>query len=36
LSSVPIVQRKGIVEVPNGAGLGIEIDRRVVDKYRVA
>lgn len=36
LSSIPIVQREGVVEVPNGAGLGIEVDRRVIDKYRVA
>ena len=36
LSREPIVQRKGQVQVPTGPGLGIEIDRKVLDRYRVA
>ncbi|MCD6077108.1 MAG: rhamnonate dehydratase [Ramlibacter sp.] len=35
LSREPIVQHRGKVQVPTGAGLGIEIDRTVLDKYRV-
>ena len=35
LAQEPIVQHKGIVQVPTGAGLGIEIDRAVLDRYRV-
>jgi D-galactarolactone cycloisomerase len=35
LSKEPIVQRRGKVAVPTGAGLGIEIDRSILDKYRV-
>jgi len=35
LSREPIVQNRGKVQVPTGAGLGIEIDRSVLDKYRV-
>lgn len=35
LSMNPIVQRRGKVQVPTGAGLGIEIDRKVLDRYRV-
>jgi D-galactarolactone cycloisomerase len=31
----PIVQRRGQVRIPAGPGLGIEIDRKVLDKYRV-
>ena len=36
LSVVPIVQQGGKVQIPTGAGLGIEIDRSVLDRYRVA
>lgn len=36
LSREPIVQTRGKVQVPTGAGLGIEIDRSVLDRYRVA
>lgn len=36
LSAQPIVQRDGIVQIPTGAGLGIEIRREVLDRYRVA
>lgn len=32
----PITQTNGIVPVPQGPGLGIEIDRDVIAKYRVA
>jgi D-galactarolactone cycloisomerase len=34
LSREPILQHRGKVQVPTGAGLGIEIDRSVLDKYR--
>ena len=30
----PIEHRKGIVQVPNGPGLGIEIDRSVLERFR--
>ena len=36
LALEPIVQVKGIVRVPDGPGLGIEVDRAVLEKYRVA
>ncbi|MBL8304394.1 MAG: hypothetical protein JNM26_16715 [Ideonella sp.] len=36
LSKEPIVQVKGIVQIPTGAGLGIEVVRPVIDRYRVA
>ena len=32
---IPIVQQRGKVQVPTGAGLGIEIDRKVLDQYRI-
>jgi D-galactarolactone cycloisomerase len=35
LSTEPIVQVKGIVQIPTGAGLGIEVRREVLDRYRV-
>jgi D-galactarolactone cycloisomerase len=35
LAKEPIVQVKGKVQIPQGAGLGIEIDRAILDKYRV-
>ena len=35
LSKDPIVQHRGKVQVPTGAGLGIEIERSVLDRYRV-
>jgi D-galactarolactone cycloisomerase len=35
LSREPIVQQRGKVKVPTGAGLGIEIVRSVLDQYRV-
>jgi D-galactarolactone cycloisomerase len=31
----PIVQLDGVVAVPGAAGLGIEIDRAVIERYRV-
>jgi D-galactarolactone cycloisomerase len=36
LAVEPIRQVKGTIAVPTGAGLGIEIDRDVVDRFRVA
>ncbi|HWL80392.1 MAG TPA: mandelate racemase/muconate lactonizing enzyme family protein [Roseomonas sp.] len=36
LAREPIVQRRGIVRVPEGPGLGIEIDREILQRYRVA
>jgi D-galactarolactone cycloisomerase len=36
LSQDPIIQVRGKVQIPTGPGLGIEIDRRVLDRYRVA
>jgi D-galactarolactone cycloisomerase len=36
LSLQPIVQVQGVVEVPTGPGLGIEIDEKILDRYRVA
>jgi len=36
LAVEPIEQKKGIVKVPTGPGLGIEIDREVLKKYKVA
>lgn len=35
LSKEPIVQVEGIVQIPTGAGLGIEVVRSVIDRYRV-
>ena len=36
LAKEPIEQKKGIVKVPTGSGLGIEIDREILKKYKVA
>ncbi|EHK64102.1 mandelate racemase/muconate lactonizing enzyme family protein [Achromobacter arsenitoxydans] len=36
LTVEPIVQHRGVVQIPTGAGLGIEIKRDVLDRYRVA
>ena len=36
LSVEPIVQQRGKVQIPTGPGLGIEIDRSILDRYRVA
>jgi D-galactarolactone cycloisomerase len=36
LAQEPIEQKKGIVTVPMGPGLGIEIDRAQLAKYKVA
>jgi len=35
LSVEPIVQLRGQVKIPTGPGLGIEIDRTVLNRYRV-
>ena len=36
LAREPIEQRRGIVRVPDGPGLGIEIDREILHRYKVA
>ena len=36
LSLTRIAHHKGWVDVPTGPGLGIEIDRKVLERYRVA
>jgi D-galactarolactone cycloisomerase len=36
LSSTDLTHKDGFVTVPNGPGLGIEINREVLEKYRVA
>jgi D-galactarolactone cycloisomerase len=36
LAKEPIVQRRGIVKVPEGPGLGIEVDREVLNRFKVA
>ena len=36
LSVEPIVQERGKVKIPTGPGLGIEINRQILDKYRVS
>ena len=36
LAREPIVQNNGMVAVPGGPGLGIEVDRGVIDRYRVS
>ena len=36
LSMEPIVQVHGKVQIPTGAGLGIDINRAILDRYRVA
>ncbi len=35
LITEPIVQRDGLVDVPQGPGLGVEVDRAVLLKYKV-
>jgi D-galactarolactone cycloisomerase len=35
LAKEPIVQNRGKVQIPTGAGLGIEIDRSILDRYRI-
>jgi D-galactarolactone cycloisomerase len=36
LALEPIVQRGGIVRVPDGPGLGIEVDRKILAQYKVS
>jgi D-galactarolactone cycloisomerase len=36
LAPIPIEHNDGFVDVPDGPGLGIEIDCAVFDAYRVA
>lgn len=35
LATVPIVQKEGVVDIPQGAGLGIDIERTVLERYRL-
>lgn len=35
LVTKPIIQKDGLVEVPSGPGLGIELDERVLQRYRL-
>ena len=35
LAKQPLVQRNGVVAVPTGPGLGIDVDRTVIERYRV-
>ena len=35
LITEPITQKDGWVAIPNGPGLGVEVDRAVLEKYRV-
>ncbi|MGQ0579647.1 MAG: mandelate racemase/muconate lactonizing enzyme family protein [Betaproteobacteria bacterium] len=35
LITKPIQQVQGLVEIPSGPGLGVEVDRSVVEKYRL-
>ena len=36
LAREPIRQVGGVVRVPDGPGLGIEVDREVLDRFKVA
>lgn len=36
LAREPIARRRGIVAVPDGPGLGIEVDREVLARFKVA
>ncbi|BAT58062.1 L-rhamnonate dehydratase [Variibacter gotjawalensis] len=36
LAKTPIRQKNGIVKIPDGPGLGIDVDRAVIEKYRKA
>jgi D-galactarolactone cycloisomerase len=36
LAATRLTHTKGWVDVPTGPGLGIEIDRSILDRYRVA
>ena len=35
LSTDPITHDRGMVDIPTGPGLGIEINREIIEKYRV-
>lgn len=35
LATSPIVQKGGVVDIPQGAGLGIEVERTVLERYRL-
>ncbi|MFJ1300039.1 mandelate racemase/muconate lactonizing enzyme family protein [Pseudomonadota bacterium AL_CKDN230030165-1A_HGKHYDSX7] len=36
LTAEPIVQHRGVVQIPTGAGLGIEVKREIIERYKVA
>lgn len=36
LAGAPFAHDRGVVAIPTGPGLGIEVDRSVIEKYRVA
>jgi len=36
LTEEPIVQHRGVVQIPTGAGLGIEVKREIIERYKVA
>lgn len=36
LAETPITQTRGVVKIPDGPGLGVSIDRSVIEKYRDA
>jgi D-galactarolactone cycloisomerase len=33
--TAPIEQKNGWVEIPAGPGLGVEIDRAAIDRFRI-
>ena len=35
LVAEPVVQRDGWIDVPSRPGLGVEVDRAVLDRYRL-
>lgn len=35
LATSPIVQKGGVVDIPQGAGLGIDVERTVLERYRL-
>jgi D-galactarolactone cycloisomerase len=34
--TTPIEHKNGVVQIPDGPGLGIEIDRAALERFRVA
>ncbi len=35
LATQPILQERGIVRIPDKPGLGIEVDRSVIERFRI-